>query len=315
MGGMGKVLSNFSELVLGFLKKFTGWFLLMASLSPCPAFSKDIPDLETYRDECLKGVTIYCLSIGLKEQKAGQFNQALEFYRLACETHSTQGHLRACTPFLSLALQMGRLDQAAKKLEVLCQKGDLVLCFYLAKEYFKIGEYRKGQNHLEPLCRKNFRPPHDPGDYGPCYHLGNNYQKTGNLKRAIESFQLDCERNTAQDNPNCHRYEKLKKRTGFRAFFNWKWRKWEPVDFVLTYFILIALTSWMLYEKGGARTLSRLRYGGPSLALLSWFIWEIQNASPMKPRMDLIIICHSVILVVLIGWLAQVKLKTKQMNH
>lgn len=311
---MGSLSDYIFNLLLRLLKAIPGWLFLIVCVYRCPTFSEEKPNLETYRNECIKGVTIYCLSAGMKEQKAGSLDQALEYYRLACESHSTEGHLRACTPFFSLARQLGRLEQATKNIEIRCQEGNEAICFYLAKAYFKIGEYIKGQKHLERLCQVGFSPHSDRDNYGSCYHLGKSYQKTNNLKRAKKIFQFDCKRNNSVKNPNCNLHEALKIKMGMQERFKWEFRKWESVDFLLAFLVLIPLMSWIFYQKGEPRTLSKLRYLAPVLALFCSVIWAVENFKPIGLRMELIFIIHSDFLVALIGWLAHEKLKTKNVE-
>ena len=103
----------------------------------CPAYvwsDGEELDADQARRKCFQGKTIYCLALGMAEEKAGHPERALEVYRSACKKHRTPGHLRACTPLLNLARQMDRLDAEAAPLEARCRQGHPVTCFYLGQE-------------------------------------------------------------------------------------------------------------------------------------------------------------------------------------
>ena len=91
-------LFNLRILLRPNLVYFSGWRFYsqigggLAALSmffPLPAFSQEPVDLEAYGKECSKGVTIYCIAAGMEEQKSGNLGKALEYYKSACENHSS----------------------------------------------------------------------------------------------------------------------------------------------------------------------------------------------------------------------------------
>jgi len=257
-----------------------------------PAHAEQTPDPEAYRNACLQGTTIYCIAIGMEEQKAGRREQALEYYRLACRNHP--GHLRACTPFLSLAREMGRLEQEAAPLEGKCQAGDDVLCFYLGKEYMKITEYEAGRRHLHRLCKEDFMPP-DADDYGPCYHLGSSLQSTREYDRAQEIFLFDCERNRPESKPSCDRYQTLARQMAVAPAPE-KPRPLEWREVFLLPLALLPAASFFLWLLGGERSLRFLRLPAPTIALASWLAWEFIPPGPAAPRTDLFFVLPSLFL-------------------
>ncbi|MFQ5449730.1 MAG: tetratricopeptide repeat protein [Nitrospinaceae bacterium] len=284
------------------------WLALLI-FPPEPGAAAEDPDLDSYREQCLKGVTIYCLSIGLAEQKAGNLDRALEYYRSACENHLTQGHLRACTPFLSLAKQMGRLETASEKLESRCRAGNDLVCFYLAKEYLKVAAYSRGYGHLERLCRQDYRPP-DPGDYGPCYHLGNSLDQTGDLQRALDIFKFDCNRDRPLSKPSCDRYEaimmRIKRGEGIAKAHI---RKFAPIELVPFLLVLMPLLGWGILITGRRRGLRFLRIPLPGLTLACWAVWESWGRHGFYFSASLSFILPAVFMVLFMGWLAHRRLQ------
>ena len=104
----------------------------------CAYAAEDELNDDQARQQCFQGQTIYCLALGIKEEKAGHRERALELYRTACRKHSTPGHLRACTPLLNLAWKMELLSEEVAPLEPRCKDGNSTTCFYLGKEYLKL---------------------------------------------------------------------------------------------------------------------------------------------------------------------------------
>jgi len=253
--------------------------LLFAWVSPSHAGEKADP--EAYRAACLQGTTVYCIAIGLEEQKAGRTEQALEYYRLACENHP--GHLRACTPFLALAKELGRLETEAAPLEGRCQEGGDTLCFYLGKEYLKIGAHEAGRRHLRRLCEEDFIPP-DADDYGPCYHLASNLQTLRNYEEALEIFRFDCERGRPLSEPSCERYQTLNRQMA--AGLSGELKTARPLklnEAFLLPLILLAPIGFFIWLWPRERWLKVLRFPAPALALCSWLLWETVPPAP-RPR-------------------------------
>lgn len=232
------------------------------------------------RQQCFKGKTIYCLALGIKEEKAGRLERALELYRTACKKHPTPGHLRACTPLLSLAWKMKRLDEEAAPLESRCKEGNPTLCFYLGKEYLKLVEIEAATRLLEPLCRSQFRPPASD-DFGPCYHLARGIEKTGQWDRARELLQFDCENNSRQPQPSCAALKELVEmervhrelgQKGIRGFY--------PVEGVLLFVVFMSVLNVWIWFKGGRWGMKYLSLAAPAMvwgAALTWVYW------PEKP--------------------------------
>ena len=216
------------------------------------------------REKCLKGITIYCLAAGMEEQKVGELEQALEYFRLACESHPAMGHFKACTPYLSLAMELGRLDSAAMGFNSRCKDGDNKTCFYLAKEFLKITAYEKAHILLERLCSERFRPP-DSEDYGPCYHLGVSYLKTRNSGRAKEIFRFDCRASGEHRSPSCIRYDELvHDRMGLPT------RAWNRSENFLTLIIVTPAFQWALFCFSLPLGRSLVLFGGPLLTLVGF---------------------------------------------
>ena len=235
------------------------------------------------RQQCFKGKTIYCLALGIKEEKAGYQERALELFRIACKKHPTPGHLRACTPLLSLAWKMNRLDEEVAPLEARCSggRGDDITCFYLGKEYLKLPNVRRGNFYLEILCHKGFRPP-DPHDYGPCYHLAKGYEHAGQWYEAGELFQFDCENHSEHGQPSCEALKSLAKiekvhsewaQKGIRASY--------PVERVLFFVVFLSVLNIWIWFKGGRWGLKYLSLAAPLViwgSALTWVYW------PEKPE-------------------------------
>lgn len=282
--------------------------ILLAIFFPVTAHSKEPPDLESYRSECSNGKTIYCIAIGMEEQKAGNLKAALEYYRTACKSHHSQGHLSACTPFLSLARQMKRLDEAGAGLEALCEGGDDAVCFYLAREYFKISEFHRGFVHLERLCRDNFLPP-DRTDYGPCYHLGSNLKKTGELKRAEKIFKFDCDRDPLSAKPSCDQAKAVRlmirqgKTSGRKNI-----KEMQGIEATAFGIVAIPFCGLFLLKSRRKFALMFLRIPAPALTFFCWALWEPYAKRVLIFRADLFFIIPAVFLTFLTAWSAHRKL-------
>lgn len=289
--------------------KFGGVLLMLLIFFPLPAFSQETIDFETYRKECSKGKTIYCIAAGMEEQKSGNLEKALDYYKSACENHSSHGHLRACTPYLSLARQMERLDETSAGLEDSCKEGDDVVCFYLAKEYFKITEYHRGFVLLDRLCRENFQSP-DKLDYGPCYHLGNNLKKIGKLERAEKVFKFDCDRDPVSAKPSCDQAEavKLMLRQG-TAMGREKVKEIKAIELAAFGVAVIPIFGLVLLRSGRKFALIFLRIPVPVLTLFCWAVWEPHAKRELALRTDLFFIVPAVSLALLLALSAHRRLK------
>lgn len=283
--------------------------IMLMLFSPASVLSEEPRDLDSYRKECADGKTIYCIAIGMEEQKSGNLEAALKHYQSACASHRSRGHLRACTPFLSLARQMDRLDKAGAELEALCKGGDDAVCFYLAKEYFKIAEYHRGYVHLERLCRENFLPP-DKADYGPCYHLGDNLKKTGELKRAEKIFNFDCDRDPLGAKPSCDQEEMVRllirqdKINGEKNV-----RELKLIEGAAFGIVVIPLLGLFLLVNGKKRWLLFLRIPAPVLTLLCWAVWESHAKQEFVLRADVFFIIPAVLLALLTAGSAHLRLQ------
>lgn len=288
--------------------------ILLAIAFPVTAHSQEPHDLESYRSECLNGRTIYCIAIGMEEQKAGNLETALKHYQAACESHSSQGHLRACTPLLSLARQMKKLDEASAGLETLCKEGDDAVCFYLAKEYFKITEYHRGFVHLERLCQENFLPP-DKADYGPCYHLGSNLKKIGELKRAEKIFNFDCDRDPLTAKPSCDQRDTLRLLVRQGKLHDGKTVKaMQGIEVAALGGVLIPILGLFLLQKGRKISLLFLRIPAPLLTFCCLALWEPYAQRELILRADLFFITPAVFLTCLTAWSAHRRLQTLEVR-
>ncbi len=284
--------------------------ILLTVLFPLSAHSREeTHDLDSYRSECANGKTIYCIAIGMEEQKSGNLETALKAYQSACESHPSRGHLRACTPLLSLAWQMDRLDEVSAGLEALCEGGDDVVCFYLAKEYFKITEYHRGFVHLERLCQDNFLPP-EKADYGPCFHLGNNLKKIGKLKRARKIFNYDCERDPILAKPSCEQAEavRLLIRQG-KANGGNSVKEFARIEVWAFGIAAIPLLGLLLLNKGWKSALIFLRIPAPALTFFCWALWEPYARQELALSADLFYIAPAVCLTLLTACSAHCRLQ------
>jgi tetratricopeptide (TPR) repeat protein len=283
--------------------------LLIGLISfPLPAFSEEPVDLESYRRECSQGMTIYCLAAGMEEQKSGNLESALKYYQSACESHSSQGNLRACTPYLSLASQMERLELASRKLESLCAEDD-VICFYLAKEYFKIAEYHRGFVHLERLCRDNFQSP-DALDYGPCYHLGINLKKIRDLKRARKIFNFDCDRDPVVAKPSCDQVEVVELMIQeAQAPGDPKAKEFEAIELAALGLVLVPLLGLVGLRSQRKVILKILEIPVPAVTLFCWALWEPYARRELTLRADVYFMIPAFVLALIVGWSANRKLK------
>ena len=250
----------------------------------CPAFGMtdegELTD-DQARQQCFKGKAIYCLALGIKEEKAGHRERALELYRTACKKHPTPGHLRACTPLLGLAWKMNRLDEEAIPLEARCKEDDPITCFYLGQEYLKLVEMEKASRHLEPLCRDYFRPP-DPANYGPCYHLAKGYEQTGQWIRAMELFQFDCENHPEKGQPSCAALKELVEMERVHRELGQKGiRGFDPVESILLFVVFMSVLNVWIWFKGGSWGLKYLVWVAPAMVwggAVTWVYW------PDKPE-------------------------------
>jgi tetratricopeptide (TPR) repeat protein len=249
----------------------------------CPAFGmadEEALNDDQARQQCFKGKAIYCLALGIKEEKAGNPERALELYRTACKKHPTPGHLRACTPLLTLAWKMDRLDEEAAPLEARCEEDKSVTCFYLGQEYLKLVEMEKASLHLEPLCRNHFRPP-DPANYGPCYHLAKGFEKAGQWNRALELFQFDCENHLKEGQPSCAAMKELIEMKRVHRELGQKGiRGFDPVEAVLLFIVFLSAMNVWIWFKGGKWGLKYLSLAAPVViwgAILTWVYWHDQQ--------------------------------------
>jgi len=285
----------------------SGCLLIGLILLPLPALSEEPIDMEAYKKECSQGMTIYCLAAGMEEQKSGNLESALAFYRSACESHSSQGNLRACTPYLSLASQMDRLDQVSSGLEALCSEGDDVICFYLAKEYFKIAEYQRGFVHLERLCRENFKSP-DELDYGPCYHLGTNLKKIKDLKRAQKIFNFDCDRDSVSAKPSCDQVEVVN--LLIQEDLNTpKVTEFKTIELAALGMVVVPLLGLVFLRSQRKTVFKVLRISVPVLSVFCWALWEPYARLEFAFRADLFFIVPSGLLALFLSWFAHCQLQ------
>lgn len=251
------------------------------------------------RQQCFKGKTIYCLALGIKEEKAGHLERALELYRTACKKHPTPGHLRACTPLLSLAHKMNVLTEEVAPLEARCRegKGDDITCFYLGKEYLKLAEIEEAVPYLEPLCKNHFRSP-TADDHGPCYHLARGYEQAGQWGQAREWFQFDCENNSEQARPSCFALNELAKMERVHRELAQKGiRGSDPIEDVLLFIVLISVLNVWIWFKGGRRGLRYLSLAAPLMVWGAALVWVYWPEKPVFPASQWAVIYFSLLQV------------------
>ncbi|MCZ6513861.1 MAG: hypothetical protein O6857_08040 [Nitrospinae bacterium] len=257
------------------------WFAVQCFCATVGYAVEEQLDTDQARRECFQGKTIYCLALGMAEEKAGHPERALEVYRSACKNHRTPGHLRACTPLLNLARQMDRLEAEAAPLEARCQEGHTDTCFYLGKEYLKIAEIKQAARHLTPLCRNGFRPP-DPEDYGSCYHLAKGFEQTGQWHRARELYQLDCDSTAGPQQPACLALRELAElETAHSHMRQQGIRNLNSVEAVLLFVVLMSCLHIGVWFKGGTWGLKYLSRWAPLViwsGAMAWIYW------PGKPE-------------------------------
>ena len=264
------------------------------------------------RQQCFQGKTIYCLALGIKEEKSGHQERALELYRTACKKHPTPGHLRACTPLLSLAWKMNRLDEEVAPLEARCNRGrgDDITCYYLGREYLKLPDLQKGDFYLKNLCHKGFRPP-DPHDYGPCYHLANGYVQTGQWSEARELFQFDCKNHSKTGQPSCGALKELNEREKIHRELSQKGvRASEPVEDILLFLVLISVLNLWIWFKGGRWGLKYLGLVAPLVIWVSTLVWVYWPEKPELPISQWVVIYFILLQVSSMAVLAILKLRT-----
>ncbi len=256
----------------------TGWVCLWFGLLTWPAWGQNPPRSEQLdsgkaHKQCEQGVTIYCLALGMAEARNGRNEEALEHFRLACRHHPTTGPLLACTPMLSLARDLGRLEELAAPLEAQCAAGEVSVCYYLGKEYLKINEPERANVHLEPLCREGYHPP-DPKDYGPCYHLGRAYQGRGDFGTARRFFEEECGPESRPEHPLCQALAQLE-----TAQDEAEQRAWERIgnfgraEVVLAGLVMVCVGSAAGWLFGGIRWRWWFRWGLPALVLAGALVW------------------------------------------
>ncbi|MCG8556316.1 MAG: hypothetical protein MJD61_13650, partial [Proteobacteria bacterium] len=278
--------------------KYAVLTITLSLVSVCCTYAdeKELSDNQA-RQQCFKGKTIYCLALGIKEEKSGRQERALELYRTACRKHPSPGHLRACTPLLNLAWKMNRLDEEAAPLETRCREEKPAICFYLGQEYLKLVEMEKAARHLEPLCRNHFRPP-DPANYGPCYHLAKGYEQAGKWYRARELFQFDCESHPEKGQPSCVALKELAEMEKVHQELAQKGiRSADPVEGVLFFVVFISVLNMWIWLKGGRWGLKYLSLGAPLLVWGSALTWVYWPEKPEFPASQWIVIYFALLQV------------------
>ncbi len=249
------------------------------------------------RQQCFKGKTIYCLALGIKEEKAGHRERALELFRFACKNHPTPGHLRACTPLLSLARKMNRLDEEAAPLETRCKEEKPITCSYLGKEYLKLVEMEEAARHLEPLCRSRFRPP-DSDDYGACYHLAKGFKQAGQWSQAREFFQFDCESDAGNAQPSCVALKELAEMEQIHRQLAQKGiRSFDPVESVLLFVVFMSVLNVWIWFKGGRWGLKYLSLMAPLVVGGGAMIWVFWPEKPEYPFSQWVVLFFAFLLV------------------
>ena len=249
----------------------------------CSAYADEVElNDDQVRQQCFKGKTIYCIALGIKEEKAGHLERALELYRIACKKHPTPGYLRAFTPLLSLARKMNVLNEEVAPLEARCRggRGDDITCFYLGKEYLRMADIKRAW-YLENLCTKGFRPP-DPHDYGPCYHLARGYEQAGQWYEARELYEFDCKNHLENGQSSCTALKELAKMEQIHRQLAQKGiRGFDPVEGILLFVVFMSVLNVWIWFKCGRWGLKYLSLAAPVVvwgAAMTWVYW------PDKPE-------------------------------
>lgn len=268
-------------------------------------------DVEQTQKECEEGVTIYCLALGMAAEREGHREQALEFYRRACVNHPTPGHLRACTPLLSLASQMGRLSEEARPLEAKCEQGHDHTCFYLGKEYLKVGALNQAIRLLVPLCRDDYQPP-DANDYGACYHMARGYERNRNYDRAEELFELDCRRNPEQARASCDALRRVGyvRKKGEEAAWS-RVQEFHPLEIALIVLVATPVVGTWLWSRNRPWAWHCLRVG-PVIAGICFVLWELAPKAGDLPPSDRIVSVLSFLSVIGLAAMAHQKLQDRE---
>lgn len=272
---------------------------------------QDQIDIQQAKKECGKGVTIYCLALGMAEEREGNREAALGYYRTACASHPSSGHLRACTPLLFLASQMGRLEEEARPLEAKCHDGDTQTCFYLGKEYLKIGGLNQASRLLVPLCRDGYRPQ-DPNDYGACYHMARGFERNQNYAHAEELFALDCQRDPEKARSSCealHRIMYVLQKNEEAAWGSVQ--RFHPLELALLVLVCTPLVGTWLWSRNRPWAWQCLRVG-PLIAGICLVLWEFAPKTGNLPPSDRVISVLSFLSVVGLAALAHQKLQEQE---
>ncbi|CAI2719356.1 tetratricopeptide repeat protein [Nitrospina watsonii] len=286
------------------------WLWMHAGGGPAWAQPEELDPAQAAQ-QCRDGATIYCLALGMEAERQGQREQALDFFRLACVGHATSGHLRACTPLLALSLQMDRLEDEARHLEARCDGGHQETCFYLGKEYLKIGELNRATDLLLPLCRQGHAPS-DPSDYGACYHMARGFERFRHYERAQELFDLDCDRNPDKAWASCEallRMAYVRKETEKVAWSQVQGFQSAEIAFgVLAAIPLVGTWLWYRQRPWAWRCLRV----GPVIAGICLVLWELAPKAGDLPPTDHIVSVMSFLSVVGLAALAHQKLQDRQ---
>ncbi len=247
--------------------------------------------------ECEKGLTIYCLAAGMEETKVGNKEKAFEHFEAACRSHKTEGHLRACTPYLSLARELNRLEAASAPLEERCREGEDTVCFYLAKEYLRIAAPSRAHAHLKRLCREDFPSP-DPEDYGSCYHLGDSLQEQRAYEEALTYFKLECDRNRTLSRHSCERHRTLLHAIESGTLDADAVRPFRLIQTIALAAVVLSLLAWGLWLTGQVWAFKLLSGPLPVATLVCWGAWLLQEDARSGAYRDFTYIVPSVLLVV-----------------
>ena len=289
--------------------RFAVWMILLIAVCmavPAGVTAKEVQESDKARRECFKGQTIYCIALGLAEERSGRHERALELYRLACKNHPTPGHLRACTPLLTLARQMGRLEEESEPLEARCREGNTITCFYLGKEYLKLTDMQNASRHLEPLCRNQFKPP-DPDDYGSCYHLAKGYEQTGQWNEARKFYELDCGPDETAGEPSCLALGELAKLEQAHSRIRQQGiRQWMAAEGLMLFLVVMSLVNVGFWLKGSRVLLRFLMIPGPVIVWSVFLVWMYWSGKPQYPITQWAVMGFALLLasgLALLSWL------------
>lgn len=243
-----------------------------------------------------------CRTLGLQHFQAGNFVDAFNYLKIACENHPPQGALFTCAIYFTVARELSRLDEAHARLEKRCASGDSLLCYHLARAYLAVDLPAEAARLLDPLCGSDFRLPFKAA-FGPCHDWGTSLKAMGDIEGARRAFGLDCKRGGTSGRLSCASLDQLE-----RALTGPKPRK-EPMQLGLLGLLALPFLAALLLVIGGRAKLRLVKWGLPPLTLALWGAWEAWVFGIYDIRLDLVLILPAAAGVFLMAYLAHRKLR------